>query len=142
MDRKRDSLGSTKVRGPSSSRLTRGVVIATAAFASVLDACAHDGTPIGGARESALVATCTSESVEPASHPFPGAHEFGTKMDVSGEAAIIAGALGLTSAQTCGSVPGSSIPNNTFGHGRIDAQLTVLLRHLDPSSFSPIVTRP
>ncbi|MCA9578244.1 MAG: hypothetical protein R3B40_04370 [Polyangiales bacterium] len=100
MDRKRDSLGSTKVRGPSSSRLTRGVVIATAAFASVLDACAHDGTPIGGARESALVATCTSESVEPASHPFPGAHEFGTKMDVSGEAAIIAG-----SGATAGSSP-------------------------------------
>jgi len=30
-------------------------------------------------------------------------------------------ALHLTSTQDCGSVPGSSIPNNTFGWGRIDA---------------------
>lgn len=30
-------------------------------------------------------------------------------------------ALPLTSTQTCGGVPGSSIPNNTFGWGRIDA---------------------
>ncbi|MEW5763670.1 MAG: S8 family serine peptidase [Acidobacteriota bacterium] len=27
-----------------------------------------------------------------------------------------------TSTQTCGGVPGSSIPNNTFGHGIVDAQ--------------------
>ena len=30
-------------------------------------------------------------------------------------------AVHLTSTQDCGSVPGSSIPNNTFGWGRIDA---------------------
>ncbi len=29
--------------------------------------------------------------------------------------------LPLTTAQTCGGVPGSSIPNNTFGYGRINA---------------------
>ncbi len=30
-------------------------------------------------------------------------------------------AVQLTSAQTCGGVPGSQIPNNTFGYGRINA---------------------
>ena len=30
-------------------------------------------------------------------------------------------ALHLTSTQTCGGVPGSQIPNNTFGYGRIAA---------------------
>jgi subtilisin family serine protease len=29
-------------------------------------------------------------------------------------------AVPLTTTQTCGGVPGTSIPNNTFGHGRID----------------------
>ena len=31
----------------------------------------------------------------------------------------------LTSTQTCGGVAGSAIPNNTFGHGRIDALAAV-----------------
>ena len=35
-------------------------------------------------------------------------------------------ALHLTSAQTCGGVPGSQIPNNTFGYGRIDAYAAYL----------------
>lgn len=35
-------------------------------------------------------------------------------------------AVQLTTAQTCGGVPGSSIPNNTFGYGRIDAAATVM----------------
>jgi serine protease AprX len=30
-------------------------------------------------------------------------------------------AYALTSAQECGGIPGSSIPNNTYGHGRVDA---------------------
>ena len=30
-------------------------------------------------------------------------------------------AVDLTSTQTCGGVPGTTIPNNTFGHGRVDA---------------------
>ena len=30
-------------------------------------------------------------------------------------------AVDTTSAQTCGGTPGSSIPNNTFGHGKVDA---------------------
>ncbi len=45
-------------------------------------------------------------------------------------------AVPLTSAQTCGGVPGSQIPNNTFGWGRIDA-LTAVQRALELShSFS------
>lgn len=35
-------------------------------------------------------------------------------------------AIPLTSAQTCGGVPGSNVPNNTFGHGRINAVQTIL----------------
>ena len=35
-------------------------------------------------------------------------------------------ALHLTSAQTCGGVPGTQIPNNTFGYGRIDAYAAYL----------------
>ncbi len=31
----------------------------------------------------------------------------------------------LTSAQTCGGVPGSAVPNNTFGHGLVDARAAV-----------------
>lgn len=34
-------------------------------------------------------------------------------------------ALKLTSAQSCGGVPGSEVPNNTFGHGRIQAYSSV-----------------
>jgi serine protease AprX len=37
------------------------------------------------------------------------------------EAIIERSAVHLTSTQDCGTVPGSSIPNNTFGWGRIDA---------------------
>lgn len=45
-------------------------------------------------------------------------------------------AVPLTSAQTCGGVPGSQIPNNTFGWGRIDA-LTAVQRALELNhSFS------
>lgn len=36
------------------------------------------------------------------------------------EQCLIAMAVALTSGQTCGGVPGSSIPNNTFGHGRVE----------------------
>ncbi len=32
-----------------------------------------------------------------------------------------------TSTQTCGGVPGSSVPNNTFGHGIVDAQRVLTL---------------
>ena len=34
-------------------------------------------------------------------------------------------AVQLTTTQDCGDVPGSSIPNNTFGYGRIDATASV-----------------
>lgn len=37
------------------------------------------------------------------------------------EAAIVQSAAPLTTEQECGGVPGSSIPNHTFGYGRIDA---------------------
>lgn len=40
-------------------------------------------------------------------------------------------ALDLTSAQTCGGVPGSAVPNNTFGHGRIRAYNSVFEEFFD-----------
>lgn len=36
-------------------------------------------------------------------------------------------AVQLTTAQECGGVPGSQVPNNTFGHGRIDAPASVFV---------------
>ncbi|MCU0294298.1 MAG: S8 family serine peptidase, partial [Thermoanaerobaculaceae bacterium] len=41
------------------------------------------------------------------------------------EARITQSAVPRTSSQTCGGVPGSQVPNNTFGHGRIDALASV-----------------
>lgn len=44
-------------------------------------------------------------------------------------------AIHLTTAQTCGGVPGTNIPNNTFGYGRIDALAAVemaLLTEYEP----------
>ena len=35
-------------------------------------------------------------------------------------------AVQRTSTQTCGGVPGSAIPNNTYGYGRIDALQSVI----------------
>ncbi len=56
------------------------------------------------------------------------------------ETTINATALQLTSAQTCGGVPGSQIPNNTFGYGRIDAyaayQAAVIPTAVGLSGFS------
>jgi subtilisin family serine protease len=37
------------------------------------------------------------------------------------ETLIERSALPRTSGQTCGDVPGTDVPNNTFGHGRVDA---------------------
>jgi serine protease AprX len=50
----------------------------------------------------------------------------------------------LTSAQTCGAVPGSSVPNNVYGFGLIDAQAAVseaLAVHLRLSA-PPLVAYP
>jgi subtilisin family serine protease len=42
------------------------------------------------------------------------------------ETIIANAAIPLTANETCGEIPGSAIPNNTYGHGRIDALLTLL----------------
>ncbi len=55
-------------------------------------------------------------------------------------------AVPLTTAQTCGGVPGSQVPNNTFGYGRVDADamLTAAMPSwIDPSiqaEVAPVVT--
>ena len=38
------------------------------------------------------------------------------------EQLIASTALPLTTSQTCGGVPGSQVPNNTYGYGRVDVQ--------------------
>lgn len=56
------------------------------------------------------------------------------------ENTINATALQLTTTQECGGVPGSQIPNNTFGYGRIDAfaayQAAVIPTAVSLSNFS------
>ena len=48
-------------------------------------------------------------------------------------------AVQLTSAQTCGGVPGSEIPNSTFGHGRINL-LAAVEMSLNAGTLSGVVT--
>jgi subtilisin family serine protease len=42
------------------------------------------------------------------------------------EELLFANARQLTTFQNCGDVPGNSIPNNTFGYGRLDIHATIL----------------
>jgi len=42
------------------------------------------------------------------------------------EGVIEAAAFRVNSAQECGGIPGTEFPNNTYGHGRIDALETIL----------------
>jgi hypothetical protein len=48
-------------------------------------------------------------------------------------------ALPLTTSEDCGDVPGTSIPNNTYGWGRVDAW-SALLAVLD-FNFLPLITK-
>lgn len=41
------------------------------------------------------------------------------------ETLLVETAVPLTSAQTCGDIPGTAIPNHTFGHGRLDVLAAV-----------------
>lgn len=56
------------------------------------------------------------------------------------EAIIKSAAAPLTSSQTCGGVPGTSIPNNTYGSGRIDALAAVQAAVGTPVNQPPTVT--
>jgi subtilisin family serine protease len=50
----------------------------------------------------------------------------GLRGDIDDTEAILRNtAAPLTTSQQCGSVPGSSVPNNTFGYGLVDAQAAV-----------------
>ena len=46
------------------------------------------------------------------------------------------GALARTTTQTCGGIPGTNIPNNTYGHGRIDALASYELIPPDPTTHT------
>ncbi|MEW5986928.1 MAG: S8 family serine peptidase [Chloroflexota bacterium] len=60
------------------------------------------------------------------------------------EDAIEQSAVARTSTQTCGGVPGSEIPNNTFGWGRIDALAAyeALQHHLTVEKSGPTYVEP
>lgn len=63
-------------------------------------------------------------------------------LDLKGEVGMLEilmtrSAIPKTTIQTCGSVPGFQIPNNTFGYGRIDA-LSAIKFDLNPNSYLPI----
>lgn len=53
------------------------------------------------------------------------------------EDTLMATAIPRTSTQTCGGIPGSQIPNNTYGHGRVDAWEAVRSRSADIALSSP-----
>jgi serine protease AprX len=51
-------------------------------------------------------------------------------------------AVPRTSTQTCGGIPGSQVPNNTYGHGRVDALRVVHAADLQLAASSwPLVLR-
>ena len=47
------------------------------------------------------------------------------------ETTLQASAVPRTTAQTCGGVPGSEIPNNTYGYGRVDALAAIMIASSD-----------
>lgn len=53
------------------------------------------------------------------------------------EAILRETALPRTTTQTCGGVPGSSIPNNTYGYGRIDAASAVATPYMQIDAITP-----
>jgi subtilisin family serine protease len=56
------------------------------------------------------------------------------------EMAITQSAIPKTASETCGSVPGSQVPNNTYGYGRIDAFGALnLILELEPKFYYPFV---
>jgi subtilisin family serine protease len=57
------------------------------------------------------------------------------------EALLRGAASPRTTTETCGGVPGSAVPNNTFGWGLIDA-VTTLTRELDRRFYLPFAARP
>ena len=57
------------------------------------------------------------------------------------EALIRGAASPRTTTETCGGVPGSVVPNNTFGWGLIDV-VTTLTRELDRRFYLPFAARP
>jgi serine protease AprX len=57
------------------------------------------------------------------------------------EMTISQSAIPKTIDQTCGGVPGSEVPNNTYGYGRIDAFSALkLVLELEPKIFYPFVS--
>ena len=53
------------------------------------------------------------------------------------ELILTSSAVPRTSTQTCGGIPGTQIPNNTYGHGRIDVYNALASRSADVSVTMP-----
>lgn len=100
----------------------RSCIKGTNAFAS------YNGTSMAGPHVAGLVALLISANPELAG-------EVDKIEDI-----IEQTALNFTSTQNCGSVLGTSIPNNTFGYGRIDALAAINMAI--PSNYPPYVKQP
>jgi len=84
-----------------------------------------DGTSMAGPHVAGLVALLISANPELAG-------EVDKIEDIIEQTAVP-----KTTAENCGSVPGTTIPNNTFGYGRIDALAAVNMAL--PSNYPPYV---
>lgn len=111
-----DNIAGFSSRGPvtedESNRLKPDIVAPGAGIRSSLPGAGYgrlSGTSMAAPHVAGLVALLIS-----AKPPLSG--------DVAAlEAAIMSSAVPLTSEQNCGDISGDSVPNHTFGYGRIDA---------------------
>jgi serine protease AprX len=121
-----DTIAGFSSRGPvtvdGSNRLKPDVSAPGVAVRSSVPGNAYatfSGTSMAGPQVVGLVALLLSASPGLAGDPD------------SIEPLVAASAVPLTTAQACGGVPGSAIPNNTYGWGRVDALSAVQASNAD-----------
>jgi serine protease AprX len=128
-----DNIASTSSRGPvtvdGSNRLKPNVVAPGVSIYSSTNGGSYglsSGTSMAAPHVAGLVALLLSAN--------PGL--IGQVDQI--ENIIEGSAVPLTTSETCGGIPGSSIPNNTFGWGRIDALAAILASF---NIYIPLITK-